>query len=466
MKVVHKEGAAERQVLIGMITSNKVLGKIASKWTQEGLFGSKYANRLGWWCVQYYNRYGKAPNNDIENIYKTWAEDGRGTEKEQEAIERLLASLSANYEQLQHDINPDLVLDTASNLFNKVRQQELIDLVQGDIDLGNVDAATEKLSKWSKVEINAKDGLDLMNEKEAWLAAFEAEQEPIVVYPGDLGKFFGSSLQRDAFIAFTGPEKRGKSFILMDLAWRAMCQRRKVAFFEVGDMSESQILLRWGCRAAKKPLQPAIIQVPISITKEKDIKTAVVAFKEKTFKTALTANEAFDACQQVMEAKVKSSECYCKLSTHSNSSINIRGIRAILDGWAVNGWFPDVIIIDYADILAPPANGMTEREQINTTWKEMRRLSQDYHVLLVTATQSDASSYEAEIIRKKHFSDDKRKHAHVTGMVGINQTEEEREIGVYRYNWVDRRSSKYSERFCVHVAGCLDISNPNMISTF
>ena len=56
----------------------------------------------------------------------------------------------------------------------------------------------------SMQELSAND----MKEKEV--------REPLVVYPDALSKLFGRSMYRGAFISFLAPEKRGKSYFLMD----------------------------------------------------------------------------------------------------------------------------------------------------------------------------------------------------------------------------------------------------------
>ena len=105
--------------------------------------------------------------------------------------------------------------------------------------------------------------------------------------------------------------------------------------------------------------------------------------------------------------------------------------------------------------------GIEGRDKINETWKQMRSLSQKYHCLVVTATQADAASYETDLIRRRNFSEDKRKYAHVTGMIGINQKDpEEKEKEVMRLNWLKLRDGLYSETRCVYIAGCLSIANP------
>jgi replicative DNA helicase len=153
------------------------------------------------------------------------------------------------------------------------------------------------------------------------------------------------------------------------------------------------------------------------------------------------------------------------LSVHPSASVNVPKIEAILNGWERAGWVPDIIIIDYADLLAP----ITAREQlhqIDETWAALRGLSQSRHCLVVTATQASAQSFRAETINETHFSGNKLKLAHVTGMVGISATPAERSIGISRLNWIVRREGEFdTDRVC-HCAGCLAIANPAIKSIF
>jgi hypothetical protein len=169
-------------------------------------------------------------------------------------------------------------------------------------------------------------------------------------------------------------------------------------------------------------------------------------------------------CEEILRSKVKSKQPMLRLSTHPNDTINVQGIRAILRNWERQGWEPDVVICDYADVLAAPTGVTEPREQINKTWKQLRALSQSLHCLVVTATQADASSYDKPTLTRKNFSDDKRKLSHVTGMVGINSTHDERLSGIRRLNWIVIRDSDLLEGTMVHVAGCVAFCHPTMKS--
>jgi hypothetical protein len=90
----------------------------------------------------------------------------------------------------------------------------------------------------------------------------------------------------------------------------------------------------------------------------------------------------------------------------------------------------------------------------------MRALSQEIDCLVVTATQANAASYKSELMGRWNFSEDKRKLAHCTGMIGINATVKEQDRGIQRLNWIVLREGEFSYTKCVNVANCLAISNP------
>ena len=115
--------------------------------------------------------------------------------------------------------------------------------------------------------------------------------------------------------------------------------------------------------------------------------------------------------------------------------------------------------IDYADNLAPIDGRIDTRHQINATWQALRGISQIFHCLLFTATQANAKGYNTYILGPGNFSESKMKNAHVTGMIGINQTEDEKDMDITRLGWIELRGEPFSRRKTVKVAGCRDISN-------
>jgi replicative DNA helicase len=449
-----------------MIVDSTVLARISSKWPkQKGLFKTKWANTIAQWCLDYFRRYEKAPMKHIENLYEAWATKVKD-ETTIKLVEKFLDSLSSEYQELKQTSNTDYIIDLAGVYFNTVQLERLTELVKGNLEAGRTDDAHNEIVQFNKIELGGGEGINILQDKAAIKEAFTSKAEPLIKYPGALGKFLKDAFERDGFIAFMAPEKRGKSFWLLDVAYRAVLQKRKVAFFEAGDMSQNQVTRRLMTRVAKRPLKRCLVKYPYGITKDKEEKEACVKTKTLRFKTKLTYQEAWLACKKVMRLKLKTKEPLFKMSCHPNSTLSIRMIKGILLDWEREGWVPDVIVIDYADILDMDEGRLEGRDRINEVWKQMRGLSQLYHCLVVTATQADAGSYEKQTMGKSNFSEDKRKHAHVTGMIGINQTSTEKENQIMRLNWIDLREGEYNEKDCVHVGICLGLGLPSLVSCF
>jgi hypothetical protein len=458
MNIELRDSGIERRIAIGLIVDAALLSRIAPHWDGER-FRSKYANLIGNWCLHYYDKYGKAPGKAIEGLFESWASRTQDQDN-RDLVEKFLATLSDDYDAMAKESNSEGLCDLAANYFVQVQIERLAEAIQGDAASGHLDQAIQRINAFEKLNLGVGAGIDVLQDEDACRRAFEDKREPLIIYPGALGDFLNVDdvLERDCFVAFQGAKKRGKTWALLDLAWRAMEQRRRVAFFEVGDMSQNQILRRFYIRAARRPLRAIEVKYPIGLAREDD--APLVNFEKRRFDTRLDWQAAREACLHVMKSKVRSNQSYLKLACYPNSTISVTGIKDALKGWQRQGWEADVVCIDYADILAPLNRESFRIEQIDDTWKALRGLSQELHCLVVTATQANAHAHKAKSQGMEHFSGSHLKIAHANAVIGLNQTAEEKELGVMRWGWVALREGEALDgRECL-VAGCLPIGNP------
>lgn len=462
MKVTPYKSEDEKLVLLGLITSTAILGQVLAGLKGEPVpFANDYANTIFRWCSEFYQKHGRAPRGAIRTLFLRYAAKPGRSAAQLGLLERFLQSLDKDARQLVKGLNRDFVVDLASSHFDLVRHGRLRDDLEQALQVKDLAAARETVSRFNPVAFAASDAIDVLTDRQAWLDALEAEEAEVLVhYPGALGEFFGHQLSREGFVSFLAPEKRGKTFWLLDVAWRALRERRRVFFFSAGDMSRKGMLRRLMTRAARRPLREGKVMRPRKI-RLTSTRQAQVQHEAQSFTKPISRKQLLHT-QKELHRLSAAKHSLLKLSAHSNSSLTVAAMRQELDEAIRFGWVPDVVVVDYMDILAPEAgsHGQDFRHQTNETWKAMRRLSQDYHVLVVTATQADAASYEAKVITRQNFSEDKRKLSHVTGMVGINQTEIEKQQGLYRLNWVLLREGDYYETRCVWTAACLTLSNP------
>lgn len=463
MKVEKLDGTKERLVVTGMVVDPTVLGRLAAKWDRKhGQFRSAWANLVGQWCVDYYDRYGKAPGKNVEGLFAAWAERSKDRSTVR-LVEKYLEGLSGEYARRRRDLNPEYVANVAGDLWNEVRLDRMITTLQGFKDAGRLDDAFKKLDKFDRIQVGKDEIIDVLQDASLVERTFARRQEPpLVEYPGAAGRFFGRAFRRGAFVSFMGPEKRGKSYWLMDVAWRAMLQRKKVLYFSIGDMTAEEMMERWYPRAASAPIEPGTVRLPRSITKSDD--GFSVEFEEKKFRRGLDPGKAKAAFRKVMMEKVRSKDPFLKLSVYANDSAGMAEVRADVQRLERRGWLPDMVVIDYADLLVPPAGFAESRDATNSSWKKMRGLSQEYNICVVTATQSKATSYTADTLDMSMFADDKRKFAHVTAMIGLNQNSTEKEKDVMRLNFLVLREDRFAVRRFCHCAMNLSFANPCVFS--
>lgn len=472
MKIDRRDGTQQRAVLTGMMVSDAVCGAVAAKWPDpEGLFESRWSNLVGGWAVAFYRKYRRAPGKNLTSIFDRWAGEGKKDKDVVKHVETFLAGLSEEYAARRKAVQADYLIDVAGHYFTDVLLRKAHAEAGALLENGQPEQAAEKMAGARKIDLAGGQGIDVLEDEAALDRCFERKAAPLVTFPGAAGAFYGNEFGRDCFVSFEGPEKSGKSHVLQDVGWRAILQGRKVAIFQAGDMSQEQFLMRLAVRATRRPERPVPYDYPISLEPPGvDGKMAHPVLKRGEPAAGLSAGAAklaFKRVRDKLRAKTKSKDPPFKLYTCPARGISVTGIEGVLAVWeAQTGWVADVIIIDYADILAPVNGTADTRDQINMTWILMRAMSSRRHCLVVTATQTNTKSYNAERIDMDNFSEDKRKRGHITATYGINMTDAERELGLSRINCIRSRANKFDPRKDLHCAGSLALAAPMMFSVF
>jgi hypothetical protein len=461
MKRTKVDSHQERLFLTAMITSDRFLAMAAAV-MDVSLLEVSYLQEVARWCINYHTQYGKSPGRHIESIYHSWAAKQPEHSAQLNAVHDFLEQISGEYETAG-EVNTPYLLDQLGKFLTLKKASRLRDNLEYALAQADVGEVTSAVQEFQEVAVSHT-GIAPLNDKSVWRRVFTEAEECIIPFPGDAGKFLGPGLTRDSLIGVMGPEKRGKTWWCIEFALRALRQRRRVAMFQVGDLSERQFLTRLGVRVSKHPLwksQLGSLQWPSRITPSREKgKMPRVISKQINLTTTIGRRLSVRGCRRLLRMYgLPIDGPHLMVSILPMATINVGGITAILKMWeATQGFVPDVIIIDYADILAPEDTGQREtRHRINETWQAMRRLSQQYHALVIAPTQTNAKSYDTRTMTMGNFSEDKRKFAHVTGMLGLNQMPDEKAIGVMRLNWVLLREAPFEPSRCLYVGQCLPL---------
>ncbi len=437
-----RDGNDERTILTGMIVDRTILGRITSIW-ERGLFGNRWCTIVAEWCVEFFQKFDAPPLKAVEDKFHEWSAT-INDDALARIIGQFLADLSNEFDILAEEINAEHVIDLAGTYFNRVRLARLATEMDHDIATGQQQRAEERLQKHRHIDVGGPNSINVLQDQEVIRQAFDDSKSTLIEFPGAANRFFADAFAAGNFISIEAPEKRGKSFMLLDIVWRAVEQRRKVAFFDAGDMGQHRTIKRFACRASGIPLRTGIVKIPMRMmrTGNKYEDLPKIKSKRRRYRESLTWQKAWQAMTKVMETKVKSRKPYLKMQCHPTGTLKVSMIATAIEMWEQEGWQPHVVVIDYADILAPDVWSNDERDRINNVWMALRALSQAKRVLVVTASQTDANSYSGKPISMKNFSGDKRKRAHVDGTFAINQTVPSKAKGLSQLSWVAYRDEQ------------------------
>lgn len=485
----------ERQIIVGMITNTTFLQQIRNIYDPI-LIESTSAKRIAGWAWSYFEKYNKAIDKDIETLFFKQVKQLSKTDAED--IEEILSGLSD--ESIEDPINIQYLLDETQKYFKERRLSLLSDSIQALVAVGQLEDAEKMALDYMPIANDSEASLDL-NSKitlDRVEKAFIETGQPVVTFPKQLGKFWNSQFVKGGLISILASDKKGKSFFLLDIAIRACRQKKKVVFFQAGDMTESSQLKRICvyltqksdqkryCGKMWQPVRDCINnQLNECTREERECSFGIFEGKDKKYlRQEITFDELVEMyndnkdylpccnCEEyetrpwgavwieevdvgenaltVKEAQVAIDNFFIKhkrnfkLSSHANGTLSIKQIRALLAVWEKQEFIPDLIVIDYADLLIPEIKEF--RHGQDEIWRGLRRLSQEKgQPLVVTATQADARAYEKNKLTVSNFSEDKRKNAHITASYALNQDSKGREkkIGIIRLGELLLREDDY-----------------------
>lgn len=511
----------ERKIIIGLITQTEFLRQLENSWNNEYIESST-AKKVASWCWEYFKKYREAPLENIEMIYIKKLRAKKVSQDEAEELEQdILPALSTEYEK--KGINITVLLEETQEYLATRHVNLHNERVAYLIEKNEIEQAQKEIQAFKPLSFknDEENELDLSDSKvfNRIESAFDTTYQNVIKFPGALGEFWNEQLVRNAFVSIMASEKRGKTFWLLEFMMRAFKQKRKIAFFQAGDMTENQQLMRICIYIARKsnkekycgkqfiPVQDCIKNQADTCNKKiRECDFGVLGMAEKDIRSKITKRELIEAyknnpnyrpCHNCLEwnknrwgtvwieeidiksplttreakryirklfFKVKHS---VKIATYVNGTLTISEMRRKLKKWKEAGFVPDVILADYADLLETETK-MDERPKQNYIWKGLRALSQEGDWLLISPTQADAASYKTYRLDLDNFSEDKRKYAHVTAMYGLNQDPQgrEKELGLMRINRLVIREGDFHSTQEVFVLQRLQIGRPHLGSFY
>jgi len=123
-------------------------------------------------------------------------------------------------------------------------------------------------------------------------------------------------------------------------------------------------------------------------------------------------------------------------------------------------------VIDYLENLGDALKKSNKLENIDYSWTVAKQISETAPRLVLTAHQSNKEGFKSWVLTRNNFRGNLKILAHPSGIFGINHTDEEKRMQVWRFNCIARREGGMSESNCCTIASCLDYGHLIKLSNF
>jgi len=476
----------EKRIITGFIVSKRFLNEIYPL-VDFDYFTNNFTQTIAVWACDFYETYEEAPFDHIQDIFE--AEKGKLSEEESDLIEELLVSISKKY-SYEKGINVEYLRDQTLKYFKFRELQIRTTNIQNLLTMGDAEGAEEELKKFRSIQKATSDWVNPFNEEE--VKKFFAESETTFFeLPGDIGKYIGP-IDKGWLIGFEGAFKRGKTWMLIEIAVIAMLSKIPTVFFSL-EMTLKQIkeriykrltafvmnieengYVKYPCfdcqlnqsgncdkphRENKITLMGRNKDLPeFSIDMEYAPCTWCRTYSKKDYKVAswFRAVERPEFNNITIPKSMKEFDEFfgylLRIKIYPKFTANVTNMKHDLDILEqTESFVPLIIVVDHADICAPETKNAVGTQKEDETWMALGALAGERYATVATGTQVTKEGLEVSKLSLKHTARWVGKLGHVDAFYALNQNKEEKLAGVLRISAMAHRHQEIDDYLTCYV---------------
>ncbi|OWZ90481.1 hypothetical protein B9J07_28255 [Sinorhizobium sp. LM21] len=131
-----------------------------------------------------------------------------------------------------------------------------------------------------------------------------------------------------------------------------------------------------------------------------------------------------------------------KMRDHASGTLKPSQLYRLLEQYRADGIIFDLVIVDYADIMAAEYRSDSLQENLRTIYVDLRAIAYEANCALLTATQTNRDGAKASTAKATDVGDDWNKARTVDLMLGINATDAEKAANEARLTWLLARNGE------------------------
>lgn len=119
----------------------------------------------------------------------------------------------------------------------------------------------------------------------------------------------------------------------------------------------------------------------------------------------IDSNEIFDQKEKVLEVYNNASLGRLFIKSYPTNTASIYTLKSHIERLSLKGFKPDIIIIDYADIMRSSRQFDSLRHELKLVYEELRAIAMEMNVPIWTASQSNREGANSEVIDMTNMSE-------------------------------------------------------------
>lgn len=198
----------------------------------------------------------------------------------------------------------------------------------------------------------------------------QAVRKPIPTGWPVLDKQFNGGWERKILVTFIAPTGAGKSMFLVNVSAAAIAQGLNVAYITL-EMADYKIGLR-----------------------------------HDSYFSGVQINDISKEESKVRPQITEAARGRLIIKEFPTKTASVQTIRSYLQRLhAIKNFTPDMIVIDYADLLRGSRNYGEKRHELEGVYEELRALAHEFNVVLITADQTNRGGLNEEIVTLQAISE-------------------------------------------------------------
>lgn len=287
---------------------------------------------------------------------------------------------------------------------NQAMKHAILDSVD-DLEKGDYSKIEERVQTALRVGEDVSDlGVDFFAQAEERMEKYAKGIDGVERIPtgmAGIDKVMKGGCGRGELGVIIAPPNRGKSIALTNIGFGAISAGYNVVHFTL-EMPEPQVAKRYDGRLVGKDFG---------------------YIKDNTSKVLTSLRN--------MQKHLKAGKLFIKKYRTNQATVNT--LRSYLTRlWMEYGFKPDVVIVDYADLLTPARTYADKRFELESIYLDLRDLGDEFNCAVWTASQTNRGGLDKKVITIGDLAEAFNKANIADFMAALCQTLEEKEDGEMR----------------------------------